>query len=61
MERIFLYSGTGMEACTKCAEGYLLEEWRCVPRCNAGYYMAEKTVENGEVQKSCRKSVVHKA
>uniref|UniRef100_A0AAR2KQ17 P/Homo B domain-containing protein n=1 Tax=Pygocentrus nattereri TaxID=42514 RepID=A0AAR2KQ17_PYGNA len=48
------YSGTGMEACTKCAEGYYLEEWRCVPTCSAGYYMAEHT-EFREVQKFCRK------
>ncbi|XP_062855358.1 proprotein convertase subtilisin/kexin type 5b isoform X1 [Trichomycterus rosablanca] len=48
-------AGTGMEACTKCADGYYLEEWRCVLSCSAGYYMAEQTAENGEIQKSCRK------
>ncbi|KAI4878135.1 hypothetical protein NFI96_007718 [Prochilodus magdalenae] len=53
-EGSYLELGTGMEACTKCAAGYYLEEWRCVTSCNAGYYMAEHT-ENGEVQKSCRK------
>ncbi|XP_060787365.1 proprotein convertase subtilisin/kexin type 5b isoform X1 [Neoarius graeffei] len=48
-------AGTGIEACNKCAEGYYLEEWRCVPGCSLGYYMAEKMIQNGEVQKFCHK------
>uniref|UniRef100_A0A8C8IK13 P/Homo B domain-containing protein n=1 Tax=Oncorhynchus tshawytscha TaxID=74940 RepID=A0A8C8IK13_ONCTS len=32
-------AGTGMEACIKCAESYLMEEWRCVSTCSVGYYM----------------------
>uniref|UniRef100_A0A8C8IUC5 Proprotein convertase subtilisin/kexin type 5 n=1 Tax=Oncorhynchus tshawytscha TaxID=74940 RepID=A0A8C8IUC5_ONCTS len=46
---------TGMEACIKCAESYLMEEWRCVSTCSVGYYMAEQTLDNGDVNKSCRK------
>lgn len=48
-------SGTGIEACTKCAEGYLLEDWRCVSTCSAGYYLSEQTSDNGQVQRSCKK------
>uniref|UniRef100_A0A4W5LEB2 Proprotein convertase subtilisin/kexin type 5b n=1 Tax=Hucho hucho TaxID=62062 RepID=A0A4W5LEB2_9TELE len=48
-------AGTGMEACNKCAEGYFLEEWRCVSTCSVGYYMAEQTSDNGDINKSCRK------
>lgn len=50
-------SGTGVEACTKCAEGYLLEDWRCVPSCSSGYYLSEQTSDNGHVQKSCKRWV----
>uniref|UniRef100_A0A674DRX4 Proprotein convertase subtilisin/kexin type 5b n=1 Tax=Salmo trutta TaxID=8032 RepID=A0A674DRX4_SALTR len=42
-------------ACIKCAESYLMEEWRCVSTCSVGYYMAEQTLDNGDVNKSCRK------
>ncbi|RXN20211.1 pro convertase subtilisin kexin type 5 isoform X1 [Labeo rohita] len=48
-------SGTGMEACNECAPGYYFEEWRCVSSCNVGYYLAEQTTDNGDVQKSCQK------
>ncbi|XP_048065150.1 proprotein convertase subtilisin/kexin type 5b isoform X2 [Megalobrama amblycephala] len=48
-------AGTGMEACNECAPGYYFEEWRCVSSCNMGYYLAEQTTDNGDVQKSCQK------
>ncbi|KAI2661407.1 Proprotein convertase subtilisin/kexin type 5 [Labeo rohita] len=48
-------AGTGMEACNECAPGYYFEEWRCVSSCNVGYYLAEQTTDNGDVQKSCQK------
>uniref|UniRef100_A0AAR2IXQ3 P/Homo B domain-containing protein n=1 Tax=Pygocentrus nattereri TaxID=42514 RepID=A0AAR2IXQ3_PYGNA len=41
-------------ACATCAGTHTLFEWRCVPTCSAGYYMAEHT-EFREVQKFCRK------
>jgi hypothetical protein len=44
-----------MEACNKCAEGYFLEEWRCVSTCSVGYYMYEQTSDKGDINKSCRK------
>uniref|UniRef100_A0A3Q4GEQ2 Proprotein convertase subtilisin/kexin type 5-like n=1 Tax=Neolamprologus brichardi TaxID=32507 RepID=A0A3Q4GEQ2_NEOBR len=31
-------AGAGVEACNTCAEGYLMEEWRCVSSCSAGFY-----------------------
>uniref|UniRef100_A0A8C4EH67 Proprotein convertase subtilisin/kexin type 5b n=1 Tax=Dicentrarchus labrax TaxID=13489 RepID=A0A8C4EH67_DICLA len=49
------FSGTGIEACTKCADGYLLEDWRCVSTCSTGYYLSEQTSDNGQVQRSCKK------
>ncbi|XP_030622390.1 proprotein convertase subtilisin/kexin type 5b [Chanos chanos] len=48
-------AGTGMEACISCAEGFYMEEWRCVSSCSVGYYMAEQVLEKGKVHKSCRK------
>lgn len=53
----FVCPGTGIEACTKCADGYLLEDWRCVTTCSGGYYLSEQTSENGQVQRSCKKWV----
>ncbi|RXM36986.1 Proprotein convertase subtilisin/kexin type 5 [Acipenser ruthenus] len=47
-------AGTGAEACTKCAEDYYMEDWRCVLSCSAGYYL-EKSSENGEKLSTCRK------
>lgn len=50
-------AGTGVEACTKCADGYLLEDWRCVLTCSPSYYLSEQTSDNGQVQRSCKKWV----
>lgn len=50
-------AGTGIEACTKCADGYLLEDWRCVSTCSSGYYLSEQTSDSGQVQRSCKKWV----
>uniref|UniRef100_A0A673LQY8 Proprotein convertase subtilisin/kexin type 5-like n=1 Tax=Sinocyclocheilus rhinocerous TaxID=307959 RepID=A0A673LQY8_9TELE len=44
-------AGTGMEACNECAPGYYFEDWRCVSSCSVGYYLAEQTTDNGDVQK----------
>ncbi|XP_041854340.1 proprotein convertase subtilisin/kexin type 5b isoform X1 [Melanotaenia boesemani] len=48
-------AGTGVEGCTKCADGYLLEDWKCVSTCNNGYYLSEQILDNGQVQRSCKK------
>uniref|UniRef100_A0A3Q2UDZ3 PLAC domain-containing protein n=1 Tax=Fundulus heteroclitus TaxID=8078 RepID=A0A3Q2UDZ3_FUNHE len=45
-------AGTGIEACIKCAEGYLLEDWRCVSTCSPGYYLSEQRSDVGEVQRT---------
>uniref|UniRef100_H3APK0 Proprotein convertase subtilisin/kexin type 5b n=1 Tax=Latimeria chalumnae TaxID=7897 RepID=H3APK0_LATCH len=45
-------SGMGAEACTKCAKGFYMEDWRCVMSCSHGYYL-DQSLENGE--KTCRK------
>lgn len=47
-----------MEACTRCAEGYMLEDWRCVQTCSSGYYLAEQLQDNRQLQRSCRKWVL---
>ncbi|KAJ3605763.1 hypothetical protein NHX12_027807, partial [Muraenolepis orangiensis] len=31
-------AGAGVEACDRCAEGYRMEEWRCVASCSPGFY-----------------------
>uniref|UniRef100_A0A3Q4MDZ7 Proprotein convertase subtilisin/kexin type 5-like n=1 Tax=Neolamprologus brichardi TaxID=32507 RepID=A0A3Q4MDZ7_NEOBR len=38
-------AGAGVEACNTCAEGYLMEEWRCVSSCSAGFYATEPNPE----------------
>uniref|UniRef100_A0A8C7DNY7 Proprotein convertase subtilisin/kexin type 5a n=1 Tax=Oncorhynchus kisutch TaxID=8019 RepID=A0A8C7DNY7_ONCKI len=34
-------AGAGIEACNQCADGYLMEEWRCVSSCSVGFYATE--------------------
>uniref|UniRef100_H3D124 Proprotein convertase subtilisin/kexin type 5b n=1 Tax=Tetraodon nigroviridis TaxID=99883 RepID=H3D124_TETNG len=48
-------AGVGVEGCTKCAQGYFLEDRNCVSTCSNGYYLPEKTSDSGQVQRSCRK------
>ncbi|XP_026860309.2 proprotein convertase subtilisin/kexin type 6 isoform X2 [Electrophorus electricus] len=36
-------TGPGMKECIHCAQDFLLQEWRCVRKCAAGYYECEKT------------------
>uniref|UniRef100_A0A669DJ12 Proprotein convertase subtilisin/kexin type 5a n=1 Tax=Oreochromis niloticus TaxID=8128 RepID=A0A669DJ12_ORENI len=43
-------AGAGVEACNTCAEGYLMEEWRCVSSCSAGFYATEP---NPEIADGC--------
>uniref|UniRef100_A0A8C6WFL9 P/Homo B domain-containing protein n=1 Tax=Neogobius melanostomus TaxID=47308 RepID=A0A8C6WFL9_9GOBI len=31
-------TGPGVESCKNCVEGYLMEEWKCVHSCSAGFY-----------------------
>uniref|UniRef100_A0A4W4G6Q5 Proprotein convertase subtilisin/kexin type 6 n=1 Tax=Electrophorus electricus TaxID=8005 RepID=A0A4W4G6Q5_ELEEL len=39
----FFLTGPGMKECIHCAQDFLLQEWRCVRKCAAGYYECEKT------------------
>lgn len=48
-------SGAGVEACNHCAEGYLMEEWRCVPSCSAGFYAIEPNPKIADGQRICRR------
>ncbi|XP_068609494.1 proprotein convertase subtilisin/kexin type 5 [Brachionichthys hirsutus] len=34
-------AGAGAEACDRCADGFLMEEWRCVAACSSGFYPTE--------------------
>ncbi|XP_076879104.1 proprotein convertase subtilisin/kexin type 6 [Brachyhypopomus gauderio] len=36
-------TGPGMEECIRCAQDFLLQEWRCVRKCHPGYYEGEET------------------
>lgn len=48
-------SGAGVAACNQCAEGYLMEEWRCVPSCSAGFYATEPNPEIADGHRICRR------
>lgn len=48
-------SGAGVEACKHCAEGYLMEEWRCVSSCSAGFYATEPSPEIADGHRICRR------
>uniref|UniRef100_A0A669EEH4 Proprotein convertase subtilisin/kexin type 5a n=1 Tax=Oreochromis niloticus TaxID=8128 RepID=A0A669EEH4_ORENI len=47
--------GAGVEACNTCAEGYLMEEWRCVSSCSAGFYATEPNPEIADGHRICRR------
>ncbi|XP_062333907.1 proprotein convertase subtilisin/kexin type 5 [Osmerus eperlanus] len=47
-------AGGGAEACNQCAEGYLMEEWRCVFSCSPGFYATLATDDAGG-QRMCRR------
>lgn len=53
--RLAAASGAGVEACNRCAEGYLMEEWRCVPSCSAGFYATEPNPEIADGHRICRR------
>ncbi|KAL0965792.1 hypothetical protein UPYG_G00285770 [Umbra pygmaea] len=50
-------AGAGIEACNQCADGYLMEEWRCVSSCSAGFYATEssphKTTDGLRICRRC--------
>lgn len=48
-------SGAGVEACNRCAKGFLMEEWRCVSSCSAGFYATEPTPEIADGHRTCRR------
>uniref|UniRef100_A0A3Q3AJ20 Proprotein convertase subtilisin/kexin type 5a n=1 Tax=Kryptolebias marmoratus TaxID=37003 RepID=A0A3Q3AJ20_KRYMA len=43
------------EACSRCAEGFLMEEWRCVPSCSAGFYATQTSPEIADGHRICRR------
>ncbi|MEQ2258705.1 hypothetical protein XENORESO_001351 [Xenotaenia resolanae] len=48
-------AGTGVEACNRCAKGFLMEEWRCASSCSAGFYATEPTPEIADGHRICRR------
>ncbi|XP_077441964.1 proprotein convertase subtilisin/kexin type 5 isoform X2 [Vanacampus margaritifer] len=40
-------AGAGVEACTECADGYLMEEWRCVSSCSSGFFATNPEIAAG--------------
>ncbi|XP_061589572.1 LOW QUALITY PROTEIN: proprotein convertase subtilisin/kexin type 5 [Cololabis saira] len=48
-------AGAGVEACNRCAEGYLTEEWRCVSSCSPGFYTTEPSPEIADRHRICRR------
>lgn len=47
--------GAGVEACKECAEGFLMEGWKCVAACSAGFYAAEPGPEIADGHRICRR------
>lgn len=48
-------SGAGVQACNRCAEGFLMEEWRCVSSCSAGFYATQPIPEIADGHRICRR------
>uniref|UniRef100_A0A3Q2YQX4 Proprotein convertase subtilisin/kexin type 5a n=1 Tax=Hippocampus comes TaxID=109280 RepID=A0A3Q2YQX4_HIPCM len=46
-------SGAGVEACTRCADGYLMEDWRCVASCSSGFFAV--IPEIADERRMCRR------
>ncbi|XP_036385914.1 proprotein convertase subtilisin/kexin type 5 [Megalops cyprinoides] len=42
----------GEAACTRCAEGFLLEDWRCVPSCSQRFFPVRL---GGEMENTCQR------
>nr|XP_029512291.1 proprotein convertase subtilisin/kexin type 5-like [Oncorhynchus nerka] len=53
-------AGAGIEACNQCADGYLMEEWRCVSACSVGFYATDsspqKTSDGPRICRRCDSS-----
>ncbi|XP_013861969.1 proprotein convertase subtilisin/kexin type 5 [Austrofundulus limnaeus] len=48
-------AGAGVQACNRCAEGFLMEEWRCVSSCSAGFYATQPIPEIADGHRTCRR------
>lgn len=48
-------AGAGSEACNRCAEGYLMQEWRCVASCSAGFFATQSNPEIADGLRVCRR------
>ncbi|XP_053341402.1 proprotein convertase subtilisin/kexin type 5 [Clarias gariepinus] len=49
-------SAAGSESCTHCADGYVMEEWKCVSSCSQGFYPVQIPPDlTGQTQAYCRR------
>uniref|UniRef100_A0AAY4DIR2 P/Homo B domain-containing protein n=1 Tax=Denticeps clupeoides TaxID=299321 RepID=A0AAY4DIR2_9TELE len=48
-------AGVGVKACKSCAEGYLMEDWKCVSSCTSGFYAAKQNTGRSEGSRVCRR------
>ncbi|XP_036436898.1 proprotein convertase subtilisin/kexin type 5 [Colossoma macropomum] len=49
-------AAAGLESCNRCADEYLMEEWRCMPSCSQGFYPSQSRLDNtGPTQNFCRR------
>ncbi|KAK3508672.1 hypothetical protein QTP70_003316 [Hemibagrus guttatus] len=49
-------SSAGLESCTRCADGYVMEEWKCVSSCSQGFYPTQTLSDlTGQSQGYCRR------
>ncbi|XP_053474688.1 proprotein convertase subtilisin/kexin type 5 [Ictalurus furcatus] len=49
-------SAAGLESCTRCADGYVMEEWKCVSSCSHGFYPTQTPSDlTGKTQGNCKR------
>ncbi|XP_062845264.1 proprotein convertase subtilisin/kexin type 5 [Trichomycterus rosablanca] len=49
-------SAADPDSCILCADGYLMEDWRCVSSCSEGFYPTQFMPDGtGQMQSSCRR------
>lgn len=54
-----LCTDAGLESCYRCAEGYLMENWRCVSSCSQGFYAIQPNSDSTDTQSTCKRCVCY--
>ncbi len=51
-------TAAGLESCNRCAEGYLMENWRCVSSCSQGFYAVQPNSDSADTQSTCKRCLL---